>query len=73
MEREFEKGKREIEMREIFSPETAAAGDAAYQAFAFRFLAFKIGVITIPVLLILGSVYLIIRKSRGKNKVSRKE
>jgi hypothetical protein len=68
MEEEFEKGQRELEMRELFSPETAAAGDAAYKAFAARFLAFKIGVIAIPGLLILGSIYLIIRKSRSKRK-----
>ena len=38
MEEEFAKGQRVVEMREFFSNETAAAGDAAYQQFAARFL-----------------------------------
>lgn len=62
MEEEFEKGKRELEMREIFNPETAAAGDAAYQSFAIRFTAFKVGVITLALLLIIGMVLLIMRR-----------
>jgi penicillin V acylase-like amidase (Ntn superfamily) len=38
MEKEFTKGRRVVEMRELFSPEIAAAGDANYQSFAIRFL-----------------------------------
>ncbi len=67
MEEEFDKGKRELEMRELFSPETAAAGDAAYQRFAVRFLIAKISVITVGILLMLGMVFLIARKVHKKN------
>ena len=66
MEEEFSKGQREVEMREFFSPETAAAGDAAYQRFAARFQLAKIGVITVGILLILGLVFLIARKVQKK-------
>jgi hypothetical protein len=62
MEEEFQKGKRVLEMREIFSQETAAAGDAAYQRFAIRFMIFKVGVITLALLLIIGVVFLISRR-----------
>ena len=61
MEEEFDKGKRVIPMRELFSEETAAAGDAAYQRFALRFKAAIVGVITLAILLIVGMVFLIIR------------
>jgi len=36
MEEEFEKGQRVVKMRDFFSPETAATGDAAYQRFELR-------------------------------------
>jgi hypothetical protein len=62
MEEEFDKGKRVVPMRELFSEETAAAGDAAYQRFAFRFNSAKVGVITLALLLIIGMVFLIIRR-----------
>ena len=39
-------------MREFFSPETAAAGDSAYQRFALRFKAAVVCVITIAVILL---------------------
>ncbi len=64
METEFEKGQRVVEMREFFSPETAAAGDAAYQRFEFRFKAAVVGVITLALLLIIGMIFLIIRRVR---------
>jgi hypothetical protein len=67
MEEEFAKGQRVVEMRDFFSPETTAAGDAAYQKFASRFLMAKIGVISIGVLFIAGLVYLIVRKARRWN------
>ena len=64
MEEEFDKGKRVVPMRELFSEETAAAGDAAYQRFAFRFKAAVVGVITLAILLIVGMVFLVIRRVR---------
>jgi hypothetical protein len=70
MEKEFSKGQRVVEMREFFSNETAAAGDAAYQQFATRFLILKISVISLGILLILGIAYLIIRKIRKNKSVS---
>jgi len=62
MEEEFTKGQRVMEMREFFSPETAAAGDAAYQRFETRFKLAVVSVITVSALLIVLMVYLIIRK-----------
>jgi len=67
MEEEFSKGQRVVEIRDFFSPETAAEGDAAYQQFAARFLIAKISVITVGILLILGLVFLIARKVQKKN------
>ena len=58
LEEVFSKGRRTVEMREFFSPETAQAGDAAYQRFAARFMFAKIVVITILFLLIIGVLYL---------------
>jgi hypothetical protein len=68
MEEEFKKGQRVVEMRELFSPETAAAGDAAYQRFAFRFKAAVVGVITIATLLLFVVVYILVRKIRIYHK-----
>jgi hypothetical protein len=68
MEEEFKKGQREVEMREFFSAETSAAGDAAYQRFAARFLLAKIGVILAGLILLSGIVYLVINKCR-KQKI----
>ena len=62
MEEEFEKGQRVVEMREFFSEETTAAGDAAYQRFSLRFQALKVGVITLALLLMMGMVFFIIRR-----------
>jgi hypothetical protein len=67
MEEEFSKGQQIVEMREFFSPDTAVAGDAAYQRFAIRFLVFKIIVITIGSGLLLGLSYLVVRKLRKIN------
>ena len=58
LKEEFAKGKRVVEMREFFSPETAQAGDAAFQRFAVRFMAAKIVVITIIFLSGIGVIYL---------------
>jgi hypothetical protein len=69
MEEEFSKGQRVMEMRDFFSPETAAAGDAAYQRFAIRFQVAKISVITVAILLIIGMVFLIIKKLRKRKQV----
>ena len=68
MEEEFKKGQRIVEMRELFSEETAAAGDAAYQAFAFRFQAAKIGVITLAFLLVIGITYGIYRRMKKRRE-----
>jgi hypothetical protein len=62
MEKEFADGQQIVEMREFFSPETAAAGDAAYQQFAARFLVTKIVVISISFLLLAGMLFLVVRK-----------
>ena len=67
MEEELSKGQRVVEMREFFSPETAAAGDANYQSFANRFFMAKGVVIAVGILLILGLVFLIARKVQKKN------
>jgi len=67
MAEEFSQGQRVVEMRDFFSPEIAAAGDAAYQQFAARFLIAKVSVISIGILLIAGIVYLIGRKVRRNN------
>jgi hypothetical protein len=69
MEKEFAKGERVVEMREFFTAETAAAGDAAYQSFAVRFQAFKLAVITIAFLLIIGTIYWINLKLRKLSPV----
>jgi len=62
MEEEFAKGKRVVEMREFFSSETAAAGDANYRSFANRFFIIRAAVIAIGVLLIIGLAFLIVRR-----------
>jgi hypothetical protein len=69
MEEEFAKGQRVVEMRDFFSPETAAAGDAAYQQFAARFQLIVISAISVSALLILLMVYLIARKLRSRKPV----
>jgi hypothetical protein len=55
---ELLKGQRVVEMREFFSPETAKAGDEAFQMFAIRFMLAKILVIIILFLLMMGVIYL---------------
>ena len=57
LDQELSKGQRVVEMRELFSQETAQAGDAAYQRFAARFLLAKILIITVLFLLIIGVLY----------------
>ena len=66
---EFKKGQRVVEIREFFSPETAAAGDANYQSFANRFFVARTVVIAIGILLILGMVFLIIRKIQKAKQI----
>jgi hypothetical protein len=68
LEEEFEKGQHVVEMREFFSPETAAAGDAAYQRFAFRFKAAIVGVISLAVALVVLSTTAIIRWWKRRNE-----
>jgi hypothetical protein len=64
MAQELAKGQRVTEMRAFFSPATADAGDAAYRRFAARFTAAKITVITAGVALLLGLVFLLVRRPR---------
>jgi hypothetical protein len=59
---ELAKGERIIEARELFSPETADAGDAAYRRFETRFTATKITVILAILALIGGGITLVIKK-----------
>jgi hypothetical protein len=66
MEEEFSKSQRVLEMREFFSPETAAAGDANYRSFANRLLMIETVVIAVGILLVLGMVILIARKVQKK-------
>lgn len=67
MEEEFSKGQRVVQMREFFSSETAAAGDAAYSRFELRFKAAVIGVITTAAGLIAVTVVVMVRKIK-KNR-----
>ena len=73
MTEEFQKGQHVVAMREFFSPETAAAGDAAYQRFALRFKSAIAGVLTLGAGMLLLIVRLIVkiimRKGTGANAV----
>lgn len=62
MEEEFKKGQHVVEMRKFFSPETAEAGDDAYRRFELRFKSAVGGVITAATGLLLGTVYVLVRK-----------
>jgi len=66
MAEELAKGQRVIEMRELFSPATAEAGDAAYRRFAARFTLAKAAVITVGLVLLLGLVFLLVRRLRKR-------
>jgi len=66
MAEEFKKGQHVVEMREFFSPETAAAGDDAYQRFAFRFKSAVGGVI------ILGGTLIVLLASAVLKYVRRR-
>ena len=57
LDKEISKGERVVEMREFFNPETAKAGDAAYQRFAVRFMFAKIIVMMVLFLMIIGVLY----------------
>jgi hypothetical protein len=70
LDEEFEKGQRVVDMRNFFSPETAAAGDAAYQRFALRFKSAIVGVIALAFLMIIGLVFLIIRRIKRRRPAS---
>ena len=66
MAEELNKGQRVVEMREFFSPETAARGDAAYQRFALRFKSAIAGVLTLGAGVLLLVVRMIVRIIKGK-------
>jgi hypothetical protein len=68
MAQELAKGKRVIEMRELFSPSTAQAGDAAYRRFATRFALAKIAVISAGLGLLLGLAILLVSKLRKRRQ-----
>jgi len=68
MAEELGKGKRIVEMREFFSPATAAAGDAAYRRFATRFTLAKVSVIAVGLALLLGLVALLVRRLRQERR-----
>lgn len=68
MAEEFEKGQQVVPMREFFSQETAAAGDAAYARFALRFKATIAGVIVLAAFLIAGLLLLVYRSKWNINK-----
>ncbi|MFO7743388.1 MAG: hypothetical protein R6X31_13870 [Anaerolineae bacterium] len=59
---ELAQGQRVVEMREFFSPSTAAAGDAAYQRFATRFRLAKVGVVAAGSMLVVGLTTLVVRR-----------
>ena len=61
---ELQKGQRIVEMRTLFSAETAAAGDGSYQKFETRFYAAIAGVILTGTILIIGLVVLVVRRIR---------
>jgi hypothetical protein len=67
---ELAKGQRVVNARDLFSTETADAGDKSYQKFETRFRAAQVGVITLASLLLVGMVFLIVRKVR-KSKVKK--
>ncbi len=66
MAEEFKKGQHVVVMREFFSPETAAAGDAAYQRFAVRFKSAIAGVLTLAAGILLLTMRLIVRIIKRK-------
>jgi hypothetical protein len=68
MAQELAKGKRVIEMRKLFSPSTAQAGDAAYRRFATRFAFAKIAVISAGLGLLLGMVILLVSRLRKRRQ-----
>jgi hypothetical protein len=68
---ELRLGSRVMEMRDLFSPEVAAAGDDAYGSFAVRFKATIVGVIAgLAVCLGLG-VWLVIRRRARRSVIRR--
>jgi len=68
MEEEFTKGERVLELRELFTPSTAAAGDASYHRFATRFMLAIGAVITLALALIIACSVLLVRYFRKKAK-----
>jgi hypothetical protein len=65
---ELARGARVVDMREFFSPETVAAGDAAYHRFEARFNAAKIAVIALVVGIVAGGAFLAVRKTRKQQQ-----
>ena len=65
---ELAKGARVVDMREFFSPETVAAGDASYHRFETRFNAAKIAAIAIGGGLVAGGAFLAVRKTKKKQQ-----
>lgn len=78
LEEELSKSTGElVYMRDLFSEETTAAGDAAYQKFETRFRIAQVGVVFVGLLIITGVVVLVVRQSRkrlrSKQEISSQE
>jgi hypothetical protein len=72
---ELEKGQRVVEMRDLFAPETAQDGDAAYRRFEARLTAVKVGVVSAGLALlaaIAGGIVLVVRRKRPLEKTRKK-
>ena len=65
---EILKGKRIVEMRDLFRADTVEAGQAAYRRFDMRFTAAKIAVILSIILLMTGIIVFGMRKVRTKRQ-----
>lgn len=68
MAEEFKKGQHVVEMREFFSPETAAAGDAAYRRFEIRFKSAIVGVLSLAAGLIVIPAAVILKQGRRRKR-----
>lgn len=66
IDEELAKGQRVIEVRSLFSAETAAAGDASYQAFETRFFTAIAGVLVLGAALVIGVIALLARVFRRR-------
>jgi len=63
---ELAKGARVVSMRELFSAETASAGDIAYGRFERRFTSAKVGVVATGVAILGGTALLVLRLLRRR-------